>query len=151
MYIPGLNPDARDTVPQFDLGQLGATVSPNGTKAWIYVQANGAIDANRVTVLTNVFQASEGTASPVAGSAVGISTDAFADDEHGWVQIYGQATAHAGSALSATSEPGPDADGAIDHGTTAPWLNGVTLTGGAVTNNTNFTCHLNWPSVSAER
>ena len=151
MYVAGIAPDARDTVPQFDLGQLGATVSPNGTKAWIYVQASADIDANRVAVLTNVFQASEGTASPFPGSAIGITSDSFDDDEYGWIQIYGQATGHSGSALSATSEPGPDADGAIDHGTSAPWLVGVTLTGGAVTDNTNFTCHLNWPSITAER
>ena len=115
------------------------------------MQASADIDANRVAVLTNVFQASEGVASPVAGSAIGITSDSFDDDEYGWVQIYGQATALSGSALTATSEPGPDADGAIDHGTSAPWLNGVTLTGGVVATATNFTCHLNWPSIGPER
>ena len=151
MYVSGIDPDVRDTVPQFDLGQLGANVGTNGGKVWLYVQANGGIDANRVAVVTALFQASEGTATPVPGSPVGITTDAFADNDHGWIQVYGQATGHSGSALSATSEPGPDADGAIDHGTSAPWINGLRLTGGTVADNTNFTCHLNWPSISAER
>ena len=83
MYISGIDPGARDTVPQFDLAQLGATVSPNGTKVWIYVQASGAIDGYRVAVLTPAFQASEGTASPVPGSAIGIASGSFANDELG--------------------------------------------------------------------
>ena len=81
---------------------LGARVVDETGNEWVYVQANGAIVANDVVVVTSAFQADQidTTNSATHHGAVAVSDKAFADNEYGWVQIYGPCTINVGSSCA---------------------------------------------------
>jgi hypothetical protein len=88
---------------------------PSGN-VWVYVQANGAITGDGYVVsIDESFQAimtDTDTAATVAeGQAVGVAGAAFADDEYGWVQIYGACGIRSEQDALANSKLGPTADG----------------------------------------
>ena len=92
----------------------------NGSE-WVYVQAAGAITgAGRAVVIDEDFQAAMvTTANALRGLSIGIAAAAFADDDYGWVQIYGvcdiqvaaSCAANVGIAATATAGQLDDAVG----------------------------------------
>ena len=83
MYIAGLDAQSRKEVPAFDLGVVAASAS-DGTKVYIYVQANGAIAVNRMAQIRANYQATTSTTEQI-GASLGVATAAFANNEYGWV------------------------------------------------------------------
>lgn len=81
--IMGVDLDARDTVPQFELGTGCNMVNDAGAPLKArYVQANGAIAAGQSDITVSVAsQASDG-AGTWSNSDV-----AFANNEYGWVWL----------------------------------------------------------------
>ena len=70
MYIAGLDGVARADEPEFDLGTFGASAS-DGTEAFIYVQASGAIAVNKVAQIRANYQAVVSTTEQI-GAALGL-------------------------------------------------------------------------------
>lgn len=120
-YIIGINPAL--TQPNltdgkgFGLGDLGTDAAGN---VYRYVQAAGAITGQGyVVIIDEAFQAAMVTTSNDAlGDQVGVAQTAFADDEYGWVMVYGytqirsEQDALANSYLGATSDAGQIDDAA---------------------------------------
>ena len=147
-----LNPTAS---PTFALGDLGTT---HDGKVYIYVQANGAITGDGYVVsLDYAFQATmvdtDVAATILQGNKVAVADVAFADNEYGWVQVYGpcgirsEQDALANSKLKGTADAGQIDDAAA----TGIFINGMHLgvaTGGAdAVNTTGF---LNWPTFEIQ-
>jgi hypothetical protein len=77
----------------FSLGQRMQDADGN---EFVYVQANGAITAGDVVILTEAFQADALDTTNSAGAIgdkVGVAKGTLADDDYGWVQIFGVASA----------------------------------------------------------
>ena len=69
---------------------LGMRAQDDNGEEFIYVQAGGSIAIRRVVVITEAFQAQTVTAALGAiGDRCGVVPVAFADNEYGWVSIYG--------------------------------------------------------------
>lgn len=87
--------------------ELGTRVMGAGGREYVYVQANGAIVANDVVILTEAFQADQIDTTNSAG-AVGdkaaVAPVAFADNDYGWVQIYGACTVNVGTSAAANKK-----------------------------------------------
>lgn len=100
---------------------------------WVYVQASGAITgAGYAVVIDEDFQAAMATnATALRGLSIGIAGTAFADDEYGWVQIYGvcdiqvAASCAANAAITSTTTAGQLDDAA---GTGTKNILGLVLT-----------------------
>ena len=147
----GANFDETTTSPTFELGTI---MWGQGGKAYVYVQANGAITGDGyVVTMDESFQAAMLTTSNDAlGDKIGVVDCAFADNEYGWVQVYGpcgirtEQDAAANGRLAATADAG-QVDDASTVGTL--YIEGMVLgtaTGGADAVNT--TGSLNWPAIS---
>jgi hypothetical protein len=77
----------------FSLGQRMQDADGN---EFVYVQADGAITAGDVVILTDGFQADQLDTTSSAGAIgdkVGVAKGTLADDDYGWVQVYGVASA----------------------------------------------------------
>lgn len=136
---------------------LGDRVCTHDGKEFVYVQANGAITGDGYVVsIDENYQAvmvDTDTAATIAeGQICGVADAAFADDDYGWVQIYGAcgirtaASAEANSKLSATSTAGQvDVTGAAGDN----YIDGMVLntaTGGsAAVNDSGF---LTYPKLA---
>lgn len=142
---------ATSTSPTFELGTM---LWGQGGKAYVYVQASGAITGDGyVVVLDEAFQAALLTTSnDTLGDKIGVVDVAFADDEYGWVQVYGpcgirtEQDALANTRLAATADGGQVDDGGS---VGSAYIEGMilgTATGGADAVNT--TGSLNWPVIS---
>lgn len=135
--------------------KLGDRVKTHEGKEYVFVQASGAItgDGYVVSVDEN-YQAvmlDTDTAATVAeGLIVAVAETAFADDEYGWVQVYGACGIRTEQDAAANGKLGPTADaGQVDDASATPgakYIQGMTLntaTGGAdAVNTTGF---LNYP------
>ena len=142
------------TNPLFELGTIMWDVG----KAYVYVQANGAITGDGYVVsVTSAYQAAmidtDVAATILQGTKVGVADGAFADDDYGWVQIYGpcgirsEQDAAANAKLYATADAGQVDDAAA----TGLFINGMhfgTATGGA--DAVNATGRLNWPTIEVQ-
>lgn len=146
----GADFDKATVKPQFELGTL---MFGSGGKVYVYVQAAGAITGDGyVCTMDGAFQAAMLTTSNDAeGDKIGVADCAFADDEYGWLQIYGpcgirsEQDALANSFLGATSDAGQVDDAAA----TGLYISGMifeTATGGA--DAVNATGVLNWPVIT---
>lgn len=156
MYIIGINPTsvtAAVDLPQgkgFGLGDLGTDGSGN---TFVYVQANGAITgAGYACVIDETFQAAMlSTSNDDFGDKVGIPRAAFADNDYGWLQIYGVSTVLVAATVSAnTLLMTTSTAGQLEDTATGVSVDGVVLTtanggGGAAAT----ACVLNWPTVGA--
>lgn len=146
--------DEASSIPLFELGTIAWGIG----KAYIYVQANGAITGDGYVVsITSAFQATmidtDVAATVLEGTKVGVADCAFADDEYGWAQVYGpcgirsEQDALANSKLYATADAGQ-----VDDAPAAgKFINGMhfgTATGGA--DAVNATGRLNWPTVEIQ-
>lgn len=132
---------------------LGDQLTTHDGKVYVYVQASGSITGDGyVVTIDEAYQAAMLTTSnDDYGDKVGVADAAFADDEFGWVQVYGPcgirtaASAAANVALGATVTGGQVDDGAA---VAAPYVRGMivgTATGGAAAVNT--TGSINWPVI----
>lgn len=158
MYQIGIDPTRVSTTPEFAVGTVVFNSDgANGAKGYVYVQANGAItgtgyvcdidsssgDAAMCTTTTTA----PGTG---AGKLVGVARTAFADNEYGWLQIYGPGLVRvAASAAAYTILNSTATAGQIDDDATASSevINGIVLdtaNGGAAGTVAGF---LNWPNV----
>jgi hypothetical protein len=70
---------------------LGDRYVAQDGKEWVYIQASGAITgAGYVVIIDEAYDAAQITTSNDAlGDKIGVANCAFADNDYGWVQIYG--------------------------------------------------------------
>jgi hypothetical protein len=127
-------------------------------KCYVYVQASGVITGDGYVVsVTSAYQAAmidtDVAATILQGTKVAVADAAFADDQYGWVQVYGpcgirsEQDAAANAKLYATADAGQIDDAAA----TGLFINGMhfgTATGGADAVNT--TGRLNWPTIEVQ-
>lgn len=155
--ILGVDPTRTTTTAEYKVGTVGWTNTTAGAKAYIYVQANGAItgDGYVCDIDVSTFDAAMSTTTTTApgtgaGKPVGIARVAFADNEYGWLQIYGVGVVRvAASAAAYTNLNSTATAGQIDDDATAgaEVIDGVildTANGGAAGTVAGF---LNWPKV----
>lgn len=156
--VPGLAFDevwtARTRAQQFPPETLGVVKHDADGNAYIFVQADGAITAGDVVLVTEAFQADalETTNSAGAiGDRVGVAKATFADDDYGWVQVFGVASAiNAATGATANTELNSTATaGRVDDdGTTgAESISGLFITATAADNTAAGI--LNWPAIKA--
>jgi len=151
----GANPELRTTSADFAL--LDKHTDEDG-RVWLYVQADGVIVVNAACVITEAGQAAEASLTTTAtarGDAVGIATAAFADDEYGWLCVYGTGTdvlvlvaasAAANVPLNSTATDGTLDDDAGVGSETIDGLVIITADGGS---GSAIQAELNWPTVGA--
>lgn len=94
---------------------LGDRITDRGDE-YVFVQANGAITAGDIVIISEAYQADQldtTSSGGAIGDAVGVAKVAMADNEYGWVQIYGTYTdanvatgATANTVLNSTSTAG---------------------------------------------
>ena len=138
--------------PAFSLGQKMEDADGN---VFIFVQANGAITANDVVIITEAFQADQADTTNSAtafGDLVGIAKGTLADDEYGWMQVYGQATANVANSCAANTTLNTTATaGRLDDDATtgAEAIDGLVLTTAAAADGTTAPATLNYPTVGA--
>jgi len=85
----GANPSRLTTSAEYS---LGTRASGKDGSEFVYVQADGAVAATDVVVISEAWQADsiDTTNSAAAlGDKVGVARAAFADNEYGWVQVHG--------------------------------------------------------------
>lgn len=129
-----------------------------GGKAYVYVQANGAITGDGYVV--SIDYAGQATmvdtdvaATILQGNRVAVADVAFADNEYGWVQVYGPCGIRTEQDALANAKLGPTADaGQVDDAAaTGIFINGIhlgTATGGAdAVNSTGF---IKWPTFEIQ-
>jgi hypothetical protein len=154
----GINPTRVTTEQEFKLGTRFQREDEDGTKEYVYVRANGAITgagyACDITSSTGDAQmCSTATTAPGtgAGKQVGVALAAFADNEFGWLQVYGNTDAIrvAANAAAHTILNSTGTAGQLDDDATAgaEVIDGVVLhtaNGGAAAVAAGF---LNYPKV----
>ena len=137
--------------PPFSLGQQMQDADGN---VYVYVQANGAITgAGYVCAFDEAGQAVMATnTTAVYGDRVGVAKAAFADNDYGWLQVYGPtpirvaASCAANAVITSTTTAG-QLDDAAGAGTKT--IVGAALTtanGGTAANAAGI---LNYPTVGA--
>lgn len=87
-------------------GLLDRTMDDAG-KEYIYVQANGAITANDVVYIDESGQADQLDLTNSAANfqaLVGVSPATFADNEYGWIQVWGACTINVGTSAAANAQ-----------------------------------------------
>lgn len=93
-YQIGFSPD--ETVSDLNEGKGHAVLTvteSNDGKRWMYVQASGAIDQyDGVTIDEDGQAAKIAKAAVDDNNKIGVAQVAFADNDYGWVQIYGPTT-----------------------------------------------------------
>lgn len=148
--------DLSNPVSDLDDGKghgLGDRVCDNAGNEYVFVQANGAITgAGYVVRVDRDYQAVElSTSNDLAGSRVGVALYAFADNDYGWVQVFGAASirvaasAAANAQLNTTATAGQlDDDAAVGSFD----INGVILTTANGASAGTAEGILNWPSVA---
>lgn len=88
----------------FGLGDRWCT---HDGKEYVYVQADGAISANDVVIITEAYQADQidtTNSASAFGDMVGVADAAFADDDYGWVQVKGPCTINVATSCAANTE-----------------------------------------------
>lgn len=128
--------------------------SATGTQVWIYCHASEAIADTAVCVVheTGEVENLDLVSSLAArGMPVGVANAAFADNEFGWVQVWGAvAVINVGtSALAHTRLNSTATVGQVDDDATAgsEIVQGMYLTAGESSNAAAGFCH--WPYIAA--
>lgn len=135
----------------FSLGQRMQDADGN---EFVYVQANGGITAGDVVLLTEAFQADQldtTNSNGAIGDRVGVAKGTLTDNQYGWVQVYGVASAinaatgaTANTVLNSTSTAGRvDDDGTAG----AESITGLYITATAADNTAAGI--LNYPFIAA--
>lgn len=157
MYLIGIDPTVTSTSPVYGLGDLGANVTSSGTKIYMYVKASGAItgagyvvdiDGSAFTaVMSTTTTAAPGTGQ---GKSVGVAPLAFANNDYGWVQVYGPGLVRVAASCAAYTNLNTTATaGQIDDDATtgARQINGLVLdvaNGGSAGTAAGW---INWPRI----
>ena len=150
----GVKVDATSTTPLHAVNDLAWVLG----KAYTYVQADGAITGDgSVCTISNAGQAIMGDTDTAAtfleGSRVAVAECVFADNEYGWLQVYGacgvdsEQDALAMKKLTFTAVGGHVDDAAA----TGLFINGLhfqTATGG--TDAVNTTGFIKWATVEVQ-
>lgn len=129
--------------------------SDEAGKEYVYVQANGALDAQDVVVIDETGQAVVANLTNTAsafGDRVGVVNVAFADNEYGWAQIYGPTTANVLASAAANATLNSTAtDGTLDDdgGSGSEDIDGLVLTTANGGSTAAAACMLNYPTVGA--
>ena len=141
----GCDPSRVTTDKEMRLGVIG--YSPSGG-LWCYVQANGAITDNRLVMIAAGFQARDvDSADLVHGTRLGASLVHFADNDYGWLQIWGTGSVAGGAAVAANLALTLDATAAgrvIGAAATGPQILGL-HSNEALTDGMNGSVQLNFP------
>lgn len=90
--------------PEFE---LGTRMKGAAGKEYVYVQANGAITANDVVFVDETFQADQLDTTNSAGAfgqVIGVAPATFADNDYGWIQIYGACTINVATGAETNTE-----------------------------------------------
>lgn len=134
----------------FTLGQRMQDADGN---EFVYVQADGAITANDVVILTEAFQADQIDTTNSAGAIgdkVGVAKGTLADDQYGWVQIYGTCTVNVASSCAANTKLNTTATaGRIDDDATSGAETILGLTTTAAESSNAAAGWLNYPMIDA--
>lgn len=133
--------------------ELGTRVHGAAGKEYVYVQANGAITANDVVILTEAFQADQIDTTNSAGAIgdkVAVAPATFADDDYGWVQIYGACTVNVATSAAANTKLNTTATaGRIDDDATAGAETILGLVTTAAESGNEAAGMLNYPIIDA--
>lgn len=133
--------------------RLGTVQWSDDGKAYVFVQANGAITANDVVIMTEAYQADQIDTTNSAGAIgdrVGIAPTTFADDEYGWIQIFGPATANVATSAAANTKLNSTATaGRIDDDATAGAETILGLYTTAAESSNEAPAILTWPYIDA--
>lgn len=86
--------------------ELGTRMRGADGSEWVYVQASGAITgAGYAVVIDQTFQAAMVTnTNGLRGLPIGIPGAAFADNDYGWVQIFGACSIRVAASCAANVE-----------------------------------------------
>ena len=148
----GANANLTHTEAQFSVGDRAT--GKDGS-IWQYVQANGAIAAGDVVLLDEDWQADQldlTNSASAFGQSVGVAAAAFADNEYGWVQVFGVCDAiNCGSSCAANATVNSTSTaGRVDDDATAGSedIDGLILTTAESSGNTAPGL-LNYPKVGA--
>ena len=142
--------DDGDTVAQF---ALGTRMKGAGDREYVYVQADGAVAATDFVILDDAWQADQLDTTNSAGKIgqlCGVSEGALADNEYGWIQIFGTCTGNVGTGtaegdvVNSTGTAGRVDDDATSGAET---LEGVHVTATAASNAAVVT--LSYPRILA--
>jgi hypothetical protein len=122
-------------------------------KAYIFAQADGAITANDVCLVDASNQADQlDTTNSGSGFGLrcGVAAATLADNEYGWVQIYGPCTVNVATSCAANTALNSTATaGRIDDDATsgAEVVSGLVTTAAEASN--TAAAYLNYPTVGA--
>lgn len=151
----GCNPDDRWTISNNVIAgdnpdhaaALGTLAFSPAGQMCVCVQADGAVGANKLAAIEAGWQADQ-VAGTQNGARLGAATAAFADNEYGWLVVWGNATLTAGGAIAAgaslkldTSETG-DVVSQTDGHATGMHANV------AIADNATGSCQLMFPAQS---
>jgi len=160
MSTIGISPatvQASTAIPAFRLGTKGRLETDDGTKEYVYVHAAEAITAaGYACQIDSAFEAqmvdSTSSAPGVGvGARVGAAMAAIADNEYGWLQVYGKgsirtlASAAVGTMLHSTATPGALDDAATSGLEPIIGLFLGTATGGSAA--TNADAYFSYPVI----
>jgi len=114
---------------------LGDRYCDSEGKQYIWCQADGAITANDVVIISEAYQADQIDTTNSAGALgdrVGVAPYTFADDDYGWIQVEGPCTVNVATSCAANTKLNSTATaGRVDDDATggAETIHGLYTTG----------------------
>lgn len=146
----GANTGATTTTAEFGLGDRH--IDHNG-KVWVYVQASASIAQYDVVTYDETYYttvAPVSTSNDARGDKLGVAAVAFANDEYGWLQIYGPCTLNVLGSCNPNVELTTSATGgSLDDATTSSLVvaDGIVTTAASVSAAAAQAGILNFPAV----
>lgn len=146
----GANTAATTTTAEFGLGDRH---TDHDGKIWTYVQASAAIAQYDVVVFDESYTtlaAPVSTSNDARGDKLGVAAVAFADNEYGWLQIYGPCTLNVLASCAPHVELTTTATGgSLDDATTSSLVvaDGIVTTAASVSAASAKAGVLNFPVV----
>lgn len=133
---------------------LGQRMQDADGREYVYVQADGAITgAGYVVIIDEAYQADMITnTTGVYGQQVGVALAAFADNDYGWVQVFGPASIRVAASCAANVViTTTTTDGQLDDaaGTGTKVINGAALTTARAASAGTAPGVLTYPTVGA--
>jgi len=146
----GANTAATTTTAEFGLGDRH---TDHDGKVWVYVQASASIAQYDVVTYDETYYttvAPVSTSNDARGDLLGVAAVAFADNEYGWLQIYGPCTLNVLASCAPNVELTTTATGgSLDDATTASLIvaDGIVTTAASVSVASAKAGVLNFPAV----
>ncbi|WP_226552974.1 hypothetical protein [Celeribacter naphthalenivorans] len=119
---------------------LGDRYCATNGDEYIFVQADGAISANDVVIISEAYQADQidtTNSDGALGDRVGVAPAAFSDDDYGWVQVKGTCSINVATGAAANTKLNTTATaGRVDDDATAgaETIHGLYTTGAESSN-----------------